>query len=147
MVDELMGWRDIRHPMEVAADQRIAEARGGAVAPPAAVVVPAVETDITAAIWHSANRIAAQRAGIVEGKRMSKLGAVADRIAAKKASHDAKADEWGARLDALDGREPEAFAIGDAVIAEREGDLAEMERTMRSLSNLPNVGSDGSSRG
>lgn len=147
-----MGWRDIRHPFEVAADERIAAERGGVVVSPAAVVVPAesvvpAATDITAAIWHSANRIAAQRAGLVEGKRMSKLGAIADRIAAKKAAHDAKADEWGARLDALDGREPEAFAIGDAVIAEREGDLAEMERTMRSLSNLPNVVSDGSLKG
>lgn len=74
-----------------------------------------------------------------EGKRLSKLGAMAERIAQKKAVHDAKADEWSQRLDALDKREPTAFAIGDAVIDERETDVADMERSMRSLSNLPNV--------
>lgn len=76
---------------------------------------------------------------------MSKLGAIADRMKAKKVAHDAKADEWAARLDAIDQREPHAFAIGDAVIAERDADLAEMEATMRTLSNLPNVSSTGSS--
>jgi hypothetical protein len=86
-------------------------------------------------------------AGIKEGKRLSKLGSIAGRITAKKASHDAKADEWAARLDAIDEREPEAFAIGDAVIEERETDLADMEREMRTLSNLPNVVSGGSSQG
>jgi hypothetical protein len=77
--------------------------------------------------------------GIKEGKRMSKLGAIAERISAKKEAHDKKADEWAVRLDALDKREPGAFAIGDAVIEERETDLADMEKTMRTLSNLPNV--------
>jgi hypothetical protein len=86
-------------------------------------------------------------AGIKEGKRLSKLGSIAGRITAKKAAHDAKADEWAARLDAIDEREPEAFAIGDAVIKERETDLADMEREMRTLSNLPNVVSGGSSQG
>lgn len=71
--------------------------------------------------------------------RMSKLGAIAERIAAKKEAHDKKADEWAARLDALDRREPDAFAIGDAVIGEREADLTDMESSMRTLSNLPNV--------
>jgi len=42
-------------------------------------------------------------------------------------------------LNKLDAREPEAFAIGDAVISERETDLTDMERSMRTLSNLPNV--------
>ena len=77
--------------------------------------------------------------GIAEGKRVSKLGEIAARIAEKKASHDAKADEWAQRLDALDRREPAAFAIGDAVIEERELDLHDMERNMRQISNLPNV--------
>lgn len=74
-----------------------------------------------------------------EGKRLSKLAEAAERIAKKKAVHDAKGDEWAARLDALDQREPGAFAIGDSVIDERETDLGDMERTMRTLSNLPNV--------
>lgn len=87
------------------------------------------------------------QAGIQEGKRVSKLGAIAERIAAKKIAHDAKADEWALRLDAIDRREPEAFAIGDAVIDERETDLADMEREMRTISNLPNVVSGGSSQG
>lgn len=86
-------------------------------------------------------------AGIKEGKRLSKLGSIAERITAKKAAHDAKADEWALRLDAIDQREPAAFAIGDAVIDERETDLADMEREMRTLSNLPNVVSGGSSQG
>lgn len=93
----------------------------------------------------NANRIVAVRQGIKEGKRLSKLGAIADRIAAKKESHDRKADEWASRLDAIDRREPEAFAIGDAVIDEREADLSDMESTMRKVSNLPNVVSGKSS--
>jgi hypothetical protein len=76
---------------------------------------------------------------------VSKLAAIGDRIKTKKLAHDAKADEWAARLDAIEKREPAAFAIGDAVIAEREADLSEMEGTMRTLSNLPLAGSDGSS--
>ena len=78
---------------------------------------------------------------------MTKLAAIGERIAAKKAAHDAKADQWAARLDALDKREPEAFAVGDAVIAEREADLAGMEQDLRTLSNLPLAGSGGSSGG
>ena len=82
---------------------------------------------------------------VAEGKKpMTKLSAIADRIKAKKAMHDAKADEWAARLDALDKREPQAFAVGDAVIAERETDLAGMEQDLRTLSNLPLAGSGGS---
>src|SRR5882762_200989 len=85
--------------------------------------------------------------GIKDGKRLSKLGEIGERIAAKKAAHDLKADEWADRLNKLDAREPEAFAIGDAVISERETDLADMERSMRTLSNLPNVVSGTSSQG
>jgi hypothetical protein len=44
----------------------------------------------------------------------------------------------------LDKREPEAFAVGDAVIAEREADLSGMEQDLRTLSNLPLAGSGGS---
>lgn len=90
-------------------------------------------------INHNADRIEAYTTGLKEGRRMSKLGAIAERIAAKKQAHDAKADEWAGRLDALDRKEPESFAIGDAVIEERETDLADMERNMRAISNLPNV--------
>lgn len=122
-------WRDSRHSIEVEADLRYAAAR-------------------TSRVIEVSKRLDEVLAnGIAEGRKVSKLGAIGDRIAAKKAAHDAKADEWAARLDALDGREPEAFAIGDAVIAEREADLTEMERTMRSLSNLPNAVSGTSSGG
>lgn len=71
--------------------------------------------------------------------KLSKLAAIADRIKTKKEAHDKKADEWAARLDAIDKREPEAFEAGDHVLAERETDLADMEATMRALSNLPNA--------
>ena len=85
---------------------------------------------------------------VSEGRRpMTKLSAIAERIKAKKVLHDKTADAWAARLDALDKREPEAFAVGDAVIAEREADLAGMEQDLRTLSNLPLAGSGGSQDG
>ena len=84
---------------------------------------------------------------LVEGRRMSKLAAIGDRIAAKKAAHDRKADEWAKRLDAVDQREKDAFAIGEAVIIERETDLTELESTVRTLSNLPLAASGHSSTG
>lgn len=68
---------------------------------------------------------------------MGKLGEIAQRIAAKKKAHEAKADEWARRLDAIDRKEPEAFAIGDAAIIERETDMADMEKDLRQLSNFP----------
>lgn len=97
--------------------------------------------DITKAISDLTDRTIAARVvtGMVREGRVSKLAAVADRIKDKKVAHDKKADEWAARLDALDAREPDAFEKGDAVVNERETDLAEMEATMRTLSNLPNV--------
>lgn len=96
--------------------------------------------DITKAIGDAADRITTARVMIYGqgGKPVSKLGAVADRIVAKKEAHDKKADEWAARLDAIDKKEPQAFAFGDAVIAERETDMTEMETNMRKISNLPN---------
>lgn len=126
-----MAWsfRDTRHPIEREADLRIAAARTGRV------------------LEASRKLDAVLAAGIEEGRRVSKLGAIAERIAAKKAAHDAKADEWADRLNKLDAREPDAFAIGDAVIEERELDLSDMERSMRQLGNLPNVVSGGSSKG
>ena len=122
-------WGDSRSATEIEADLRYAAARTG--------------TTIEA----SKKLEAVLTAGISEGKRLSKLGAIADRIKSKKAAHDAKADEWATRLDALEQREPDAFAIGDAVLGEREADLAEMESTMRTLSNLPLAGSVKSSGG
>lgn len=77
---------------------------------------------------------------------MSKLASIAERIAAKKLSHDQKADEWATRLDALDKKEPAAFEYGDGVIAERETDLSDMEKTMRTISNLPLGESGGSDK-
>lgn len=141
-----MAWsfRDSRHPSEIAADARIAAGRGGGVDVP----VEAFLVTDTQALSGAADAIALSTA-VISAKRvkMSKLGAIADRIAEKKKAHDAKADEWAARLDALDRREPDAFAIGDAVIEEREGDLRDMENTMRTLGNLPNLVSGESSKG
>lgn len=79
--------------------------------------------------------------------RMSKMESIADRIATKKLAHDAKADEWAKRLDALDAKEPLAFAHGDSVIAEREYDLAQFDKTIRTISNLPLGDSDKSLNG
>lgn len=122
-------WRDSRHPIEKAADDRYAAVRAG-------------EVGITQAVAYAADRITAYRVVTYnQGKRMSKLAEISERIVEKKAAHDAKADEWAARLDELDRREPVAFAIGDAVIEEKEGDVAEMERNMRTISNLPLAGS------
>lgn len=134
-------WQDSRHPMEREADARIAAERSGGAAVAEIAAVTSSE-----AIEGAADRLVAARvlSAVAREGRVSKLGAIADRIAEKKKAHDAKADEWALRLDALDRREPDAFAIGDAVIAEREGDLSDMERTMRSLGNLPNVVSGGS---
>lgn len=78
---------------------------------------------------------------------MTTMGAIGQRIAAKKAKHDAKAEEWAARLDAVDALEPRAFAIGDAAVAEREQDIAQFESDMKVLSNLPLAGSGGSPNG
>jgi hypothetical protein len=83
---------------------------------------------------------------VIRGQAVSKLASIADRMKAKKLAHDAKADEWAKRLDAMDQHEPQAFSIGDALLAEREADLAQMEADLRGLSNLPldpSRGSDG----
>ena len=85
--------------------------------------------------------VRAEREKLWEEEAMSKLADIADRIKTKKESHERKADDWARRLDAIDRREPQAFAAGDAVIAERDADLSEMENTMRQLSNLPLAGS------
>lgn len=115
----MSGWRDPRHAEERAADARYerfrrASGRFGAV----------LERNIR------------------EGRRVATLGSIGDRIAAKKAKHAAKAEEWALRLDRLDEIEPQAFAMGDAAVAEREEDIAQFEKDIRGLSNLPLVGSD-----
>lgn len=122
-------WGNWPHRSEVEADERYAATRE--------IRAVTSETIIKA----NADRITGIRQGINEGKRMSKLAAISERLVEKKIAHDKKADEWAMRLDALDQREPAAFAIGDAVIEEKEGDLAEMEKNMRTISNLPLAGS------
>lgn len=101
----------------------------------------AIKPDITQAVADATDRLTTARVvhQMIREGRVSKLAAVADRIKTKKEAYDAKGDEWAVRLDALDKREPEAFAAGDAVVSERESDLAEMEATMKAISNLPNV--------
>lgn len=99
------------------------------------------KASITQAVAEAADRLTAARVvhQMIREGRVSKLAAIADRIKTKKEGYDKKADEWATRLDALDKREPDAFAAGDSVINERETDLADMEATMRTISNLPNV--------
>jgi hypothetical protein len=80
---------------------------------------------------------------IVNGRRMTKLAEIADRMARKRALHDAQADSFAARLDAIDRREPDAFARGEAFLKERETDLQDFEASLRQLSNLPLAGSQG----
>lgn len=107
-------WRDSRHAVERTADAGYADAR------------------------RAGQKLdAVLETGIREGRRMTKLSAIGDRIAAKKLAHDKKADEWAARLDEIDKREPAAFAIGDAAVAEREADLSELEGDLRKLGNIP----------
>lgn len=74
-------------------------------------------------------------AAVGEAKRMASLSSVADRIKAKKQLYAEKAESWGARLDALDKREPDAFAATEAAIVSHETDLSDMEADMRALSN------------
>lgn len=72
---------------------------------------------------------------------MANLSDIADRIKAKKEAYVAKADEWARRLDALDHKEPEAFAAGDAAVAWQEKEINDMESMVKGLSNLPPVSS------
>jgi hypothetical protein len=117
-------YRDTRHRTEILADRRYAALRR--------------------ASW----RLDAKLVEWIGGARpMTKLAAIAERIKAKKAAHDKIADDWSARLDAVERREPDAFAIGDAVIAEREADLADLESTVRTLTNAPSSDSGPSSTG
>src|SRR5579862_7762625 len=70
-------------------------------------------------------------------ERMASLGSISDRIKAKKAAHQAKADEWAAELDHMDQLEPELFAAGDAAVAERAADMDELRANFEGLrSNL-----------
>jgi hypothetical protein len=115
-------YRDSRHRVEILADREYAAVRRAS-----------GRLDARLVEW------------IREGRSVSKLAAIGDRIAAKKAAHDKKADEWAARLNAVDEREQSAFAIGEAVIIERESDLADLESTVRGLSNLADSGGTGKS--
>ena len=65
------------------------------------------------------------------------LGGVLARMQEKKAQHNMVAADWASRLDQLDKREPAAFAAADAILSERETDMAEMEANIKTLSNLP----------
>lgn len=84
------------------------------------------------------NRATAAAEFVTKGKPMSKLSAVAERITAKKRAHDDIADHFAAQLNAIDAKEPGAFAIAEQVVSERASDLAQFESDMRQLSNLGN---------
>lgn len=67
---------------------------------------------------------------------MSRMAAVSERIAAKKAAHEKIAEGWAARLDVVDKAEPALLAAAEAAVSEREADLAQLEADMRALSNM-----------
>lgn len=79
-------------------------------------------------------------AAIGEARRMASLASVSDRIKAKKELYAKKAEAWAVRLDALDKREPDAFAATEAAIGAHETDLSDMEADMRALTNGAPVG-------
>lgn len=68
---------------------------------------------------------------------MASLKSISERIAEKHAAHMAKADEYAARLDGIDKREPEVFAHVDNVMDGLKGNLDGIESDMKALSNLP----------
>jgi hypothetical protein len=72
-------WRDSRHAIEKEADRKYAAFRA---------VSGRLDETLAAAIR--------------EGRAVSKLSAMGQRIAQKKAAHDRKADEWAHRLDAIE---------------------------------------------
>lgn len=81
---------------------------------------------------------------------MTSLSMIGARIAEKKARHAKKAEEWAARLDVLDEKEPGLFARGDHAVATAETDISGFEDDIVGLgSNLPPLppSGDGSSKG
>ena len=78
---------------------------------------------------------------------MSKLAAVAERIAATKARLDVEADKLAARLDGIDVAAPKAFERGHAFLDAQAADVDAIEATLTQLTNLPLAGSDGSGQG
>lgn len=74
---------------------------------------------------------------IHKGAEMGKLSAIADRIKDTKARLEAEADKLGAKLDVIDKEAPKAFARGHAFIDAQAAEVAEIEDTLRQLSNLP----------
>lgn len=109
----------------------------------AAALDAGADTIVAARVLHRIARSLRQRHQ--EGYPMGKLNAVAERIKAKHEVYGRKADDWNDRLDQLDRREPDAFAMGDAAIEEKEVELGDMESMVRGLSNLPNVSGSGQS--
>lgn len=68
---------------------------------------------------------------------MTSLSGIGARIAAKRAAHQAKADEWTERLDAIDAIEPALFTRGDLAVSAAEMDIADFENDLKELgSNL-----------
>jgi len=68
---------------------------------------------------------------------MSKLSALAERIAQTKQSLEARADEVFARLDEMDAVSPEVFARVDNFLSTQESEVQALDDGLRQLSNLP----------
>jgi hypothetical protein len=78
---------------------------------------------------------------------MTKLTAVAERIAATKDHLDKEADKLAARLDKIDAQAPAAFDRGHRFLDAQEADVGRIEDRLRQLSNLPLEGSPDSQKG
>lgn len=79
---------------------------------------------------------------IIDGRKMGKLSAVAQRISDTRRKLDDEADRLANRLDGLDKKAPEAFAVAHSVVDSQHADLDGMEAELRQLSNLGPLASD-----
>lgn len=83
--------------------------------------------------------------GLMRDGNMGKLSAIADRIKDTKTRLEAEADKLAAKMDGIDAEAPKAFARGHAFLDAQSAEVAEIEDTLRQLSNLPLDGSPGDS--
>lgn len=74
---------------------------------------------------------------IREGADVGKLSSIAERIRDTKTRLDVEADKLALRLDDIDAAAPKAFDRGHAFLTAQASEVAEIEDTLRELSNLP----------
>lgn len=74
---------------------------------------------------------------LIKGAEMGKLSELADRIKTTKSRLEGEADRLAYKLDNIDSAAPKAFARGHAFLDSQAAEVAEIEDTLRQLSNLP----------